>query len=67
MKLIEFSDYDGNRVSVRADLIESVRRPSGRVHDHGGLMLVSGRYHGFQSDSTAEQILQELQWVDIST
>lgn len=60
MKLSTFSDYDGHQVTVRADLIESVRQPSGRVHDHGGLMLTSGRSHSFNSDSTAKRIEQEL-------
>lgn len=60
MRLITFSDYDGHTQTVRADQIESIRRPSGRVHDHGGLMLTSGRWHGFNSDSTAERIEKEL-------
>lgn len=61
MRLITFRDYDGQTVSVRADLIESVRRPSGRVHDHGGLMVTTGRSYSFESDSTAERVERELQ------
>ena len=60
MRLITFSDYDGHTVTVRADLIESIRRPSGRVNDHGGLTLTTGRSYGFRSDSTAQQIEREL-------
>lgn len=61
MRLITFSDYDNHTVTVRADQIESIREPSGRVHDHGGLVLTSGRSHGFNSDSTAQRIRRELE------
>ncbi len=60
MHLITFSDYDGRHVAVPADQIESVRRPSGSPNDHGGMVLVSGRSYGFNSDSTAERIEREL-------
>lgn len=51
--IYEFSDYDGNKVIIDLRQIEQIRRPSGRVHDHGGVILVSGRYVGFSSDSEA--------------
>lgn len=60
MRLISFSDYDGHTIAVPADQVESVREPSGRVHDHGGLILKSGRSHSFNSDSTARRIIEEL-------
>lgn len=60
MKLIDVSDYDGHSISVRADLIESVREPSGRVNDHGGMMLTTGRSISFNSDSTAARVKKEL-------
>lgn len=60
MKLITFTNYDGVSITVPLCEIESIREPSGRVNDHGGLILKSGRGWSFHSDSTATNIKAEL-------
>jgi hypothetical protein len=60
MRMVTFSDYNGCEVSVPLSHIQAVRAPSGRVNDFGDLLLTSGQRYGFNSDSTARRIIQEM-------
>lgn len=63
MLFIEILNYDDRTESVRADLIESVVKPSGRVHDGGAVVLIGGRRIALsdRSSGQCERILRELQ------
>lgn len=56
----KFSDFDGRDTVIPLNVVEQVCFPSGRVHDHGGVRLISGRYISFQSDSTAQRLSDAL-------
>jgi len=60
VKMITFRNYDGVEVSIPMNQIQMVQKPSGRVHDWGCLMLMNGTRIGFESDSVAGRIIQEM-------
>lgn len=61
MWFIEFSNYDERWESVRADLIESVVKPSGKPNDNGCVRLIGGRIVAFGRGNEAERMLAQLQ------
>ena len=60
MRMLKVFTYAGVHEYIRADLIESVTKPSGLVHDHGCLTLTSGRVVSLGDDGEAEWILAQL-------
>lgn len=60
MKMITFTDYDGVSVSIPMGRVLMVRKPSGLVHDHGSLTLISGTSISFNAESTATRIIHEM-------
>lgn len=63
-RFFEIYNYDGRLEAVREDMIESVRKPSGRVHDNGAVVLVGGRSIAFGSLNGADDLLRRLGKMD---
>lgn len=61
MKLFSFTNYDHVEVTIPLTQVESIRFPSGRVHDMGGVTLVSGRVINFCCDGTAQKLKATLE------
>ena len=60
MDVVEVYNFDGDKVTVPVRQIESVRKPSGRSRDNGGLGLLSGRTITFGSDGEAERVIRAM-------
>lgn len=58
MKLVEVWNYDNRYETVRIDQIQSVLKPTGRLNEHGGLVLVTGRRIAFGQDGEAEKVIR---------
>lgn len=59
-----FTDDDGRRVTISLAQVEAVAESTGRVHDEGHVVLVSGRVIRFRSGSTAAALIEALRRAD---
>lgn len=61
MKLITFTDFDGNKISVRSDLIESIVHSNPHhINHNGGLRTTTGTLHSFYDPYEAKRVINEL-------
>lgn len=60
MKTITFTNYNGVEETVVAKRIVSVTKPSGRIHDNGGVQIDSGRFIAFSGYEDAARVIREL-------
>ena len=57
---VEIYNYDYKNELIRIDQIESIVKPSDRVHDNGCVKLLSGRTISFGSANGAQKLIDDL-------